>query len=131
MPIPQFPQAVPEIPVSDIKSAAAYYVSALGFTLDWTEGEYGICGISQGDCRIFLTNPEFREDRDDDLTGGSVIWLNLSSKAEVDDLWRRWRDAGAKILEAPDDKPWKLREFLAADLDGNQFRVFYDFSRDL
>jgi len=27
-------------------------------------------------------------------------------------------------------KPWKLREFTAADLDGNLIRVFYDFRRD-
>lgn len=31
----------------------------------------------------------------------------------------------------PEDKPWNLREFTAADLDGNRIRVFYDFSRDL
>ena len=30
----------------------------------------------------------------------------------------------------PEEKPWKLLEFTAADLDGNLFRVFYDFSRD-
>ena len=26
------------------------------------------------------------------------------------------------------DKPWHLREFSVADLDGNQLRVFYDFA---
>jgi hypothetical protein len=36
--------------------------------------------------------------------------------------------AQAKIVA---DKPWKLREFIAADLDGNLIRVFYDFRRDL
>jgi hypothetical protein len=33
--IDKFPNAVPEIPVSDITRAAAYYVNNLGFTLDW------------------------------------------------------------------------------------------------
>ena len=35
------------------------------------------------------------------------------------------------IVYEPEDKPWKLREFIAADLDGNLIRVFYDFRRDI
>ena len=31
----QFPQAVPEIPVSNIDKAAEYYVKAFGFSFDW------------------------------------------------------------------------------------------------
>ena len=124
-----FPQAVPEIPVSDVAKAAEYYVKTLGFQLDWHSEKDGIGGISQGDCRMFLTNPGFREKEG---TGGSVmIWLNLDSKQEVDELYRRWREAGAKILQEPEDKPWNLREFRIADLDENQFRVFYDFNWEL
>lgn len=57
-----------------------------------------------------------------------MIWLNLSSRAEVDELHRRWSAAGARIAELPAAKPWKLYEFLAGDLDGNALRVFYDFA---
>jgi hypothetical protein len=31
----KFPPAVPEIPVSDVGRAVAYYQCKLGFTLDW------------------------------------------------------------------------------------------------
>jgi len=57
-----------------------------------------------------------------------LIWLNLASKAEVDELHEIWRSSGAKILSPPESKPYKLHEFTLSDPDGNLFRVFYDFS---
>jgi predicted lactoylglutathione lyase len=119
------PAPVPEIPASNIDQAASYYVNNLGFTFDWGDEAGGIAGISRGDCRLFLTNPQFRESHGN--TGPILIWLNLNNRAEVDQLHQLWKSTGAKILSEPEDKPWRLREFMAADLDGNQIRVFYDF----
>ena len=125
----QFPQAVPEIPVTNVDQAAEYYVKVLGFSFDWGNDEGGICGISQGDCRMFLTNAPFRAA--DGPHAPVIVWLNLGSKQEVDELFERWKGTGAKILEAVADKPWNLREFKVADPDGNQLRVFYDFNWEL
>ncbi len=122
------PAAVPEIPAVDVDRSADYYVSALGFTLDWGDDAGGIAGISRGECRLFLTNGGFREGYGN--KGPILFWLNLDSKAEVDELFGEWRAAGAKIVSEPGDKPWKLREFTAADLDGNLIRVFFDFHGD-
>jgi len=99
--IPGFPGAVPEIPVSDITAAATY-------------------------CRLFLASPLFRNERGN--VSPVVMWLNLSSKAEVDDLHQAWRATNAILLSAPESKSWGLHEFTAADPDGNLFRVFYDFA---
>jgi hypothetical protein len=49
---------------------------------------------------------------------------------EVDELFEIWKAAAARIISPPESKPWKLHEFTASDIDGNLFRVFYDFSRD-
>jgi catechol 2,3-dioxygenase-like lactoylglutathione lyase family enzyme len=125
----KFPAAVPEIPAANVDNAAAYYVQTLGFTLDWGGDEGGIAGISRGKCRLFVTNPSFRESYGN--TSPILFWLNLDSKAEVDELFAEWKAANARIVSEPEDKPWKLREFIAADPDGNLIRVFYDFSRDV
>ena len=124
-----FPAAVPELPVASVDKAAAYYVSVLGFTLDWGDDKGGIAGVSRGDCRLFITNRRFRESYGN--TGRILFWLNLESKAEVDKIFAEWRAAHAKIVSEPEDKPWKLREFMVADPDDNLIRVFYDFRRDL
>src|SRR4029077_9357742 len=103
-----FPAPVPEIPAANVDRAAAYYVNTLGFTFDWGDDQGGIAGISRGNCRLFITNRSFRESYGN--TGPILFWLNLNSKAEVDELFAEWKAAQAKIVSAPEDKPWKLRE---------------------
>jgi predicted lactoylglutathione lyase len=122
----EFPGAVPEMPVSDIDKAAAYYVSALGFVHEWGDDAGGIAGVSRGQCRIFLTNPAFRQMYGN--AGPVLIWLNLDSREAVNELHAHWSGRAARILSPPESKPWKLHEFTATDLDGNLIRVFYDFA---
>ena len=122
---PNFPAAVPEIPVSDINAALAYYETNLGFTVDWRGDEIGLAGISKGDCRMFLANSNYRTHYRN--AGPAMTWLNLDSKAEVDDLYREWSGSKAILVSPPESKSWGLHEFTAADPDGNLFRVFYDF----
>ena len=124
---PDLPGAVPEIPVSDVDRAAAYYQNHLGFSVDWGGDDGGIAGISKGDCRLFLTNRSFRAQHGN--AAPVLIWLNLNSKQEVDELYDLWSRRQARIVSQPESKPWQLHEFTVADLDGNLFRVFYDFSR--
>ncbi|HVE72190.1 MAG TPA: glyoxalase superfamily protein [Thermoanaerobaculia bacterium] len=122
----EFPAAVPEIPVSDLDAALEYYKTRLGFDIDWNNSDGGgIAGISQGNCRMFLTDATFRGDYGNGAP--VVIWLNLDSRGDVDALYERWRGKEARIISAPESKPWGLHEFSVADPDGNVFRVFYDF----
>ncbi|HTG14187.1 MAG TPA: VOC family protein [Blastocatellia bacterium] len=122
----EFPGAVPEIPVSDINKAVAYYKDNLGFKVDWGGEELGLAGISRGHCRMFLANTDYRAQYGN--VGPVLIWLNLNSKEEVDDLYRLWNSSNVSMVSDPESKPWGLHEFTAADPDGNLFRVFYDFA---
>lgn len=124
----KFPAAVPEIPVTDMNAALDYYAHKLGFNIDWGGVEGGIVGVSKGDCRLFLTDRDFRAHHGN--APPVMIWLNVNSKQEVDELYENWKASEARIISAPESKPWQLHEFTASDPDGNLFRVFYDFSRD-
>jgi uncharacterized glyoxalase superfamily protein PhnB len=123
---PTFPGAVPEIPVDDVSEAVAYYERNLGFTLDWIGKDIGLAGISRGDCRLFLASADYRKGYGN--VGPVLTWLNLDSDEGVDDLYRRWSASDARLISAPESKPWGLHEFTAADPDGNLFRVFHDFA---
>lgn len=122
----EFPGAVPEIPVADVAKALAYYEECLGFTVDWGRDGGGIAGISQGRSRIFVTDKTIRDYFRNEAP--VVIWLNLDSKVEVDALHDEWKRKGAKIMHAPESKPWsRLHEFVVTDLDGNFIRAFYNY----
>ena len=124
--IPALPGAVPEIPVSDVVAATEYYRDKLSFSIDWLEADIALAGISRDQCRLFLAGPAFRKESGN--ASPVLIWINLNSKGEVDDLHRAWLSTKAILLSEPESKPYGLHEFTAADPDGNRFRVFHDFA---
>ncbi|MEJ0019596.1 MAG: VOC family protein [Acetobacteraceae bacterium] len=121
----QFPSVCPEIPVADLTAALAYYRDRLGFVTDWSDEDLGLAGLSRGGTRMFMTTAPYRSVLGN--RGPIVLWLNLSDRAEVDALHAQWAAAGARIADPPTAQPSKLYEFYAQDIDGNYFRVFYDF----
>jgi len=123
---PRFPSAIPEIPVSNIDTALAYYKNCLGFTIDWGSQQLGLAGISKDNCRLFLANREFRSEFGNQAP--ILLWLNLESIEDVDNLYQAWASHNALLMSSPESKPWGLHEFTVEDIDGNLFRVFYDFA---
>jgi predicted lactoylglutathione lyase len=121
----RLPHPVPELPVSDVQAAGEAYARQMGFSVDWTY-EDSFAGISRDDARVFLRRrtPEEANER-----YRVLVWLNMSSPAEVDQLHAEWKERGALIVEDLRTAPYNLREFTAQDPDGNRFRVFYDLGR--
>jgi len=74
---------------------------------------------------MFLTNPSLRGSYGN--VGPVMIWLNLDSKAEVNELYEQWKGTQARIVSKPEEKPWKLLEFTAADPDGESVSRFLRF----
>lgn len=113
---------MPELPVSDVQAAGKSYSLQMGFSVDWSY-EDSLAGISRDDARVFLRlrTPEEAND-----CYSVLIWLNMASSAEVDQLHAEWKERGALIVEDLRTSPYNLREFTARDPDGNRLRVFYD-----
>jgi predicted lactoylglutathione lyase len=123
----QSPPVCPEIPVANLNPALSYCRDQLGFKVDWSDEQLGLAGLSRGDTRMFMTSARYRSVLGNQ--GPIVLWLNLANRDEVDALHARWAAAGARIADPPEAKPYnKLYEFFAQDIDGNYFRVFYDFA---
>jgi uncharacterized glyoxalase superfamily protein PhnB len=116
----KLPPAVPELPVRDTREAARFYCDVLGFHLDWTFEDY-LAGVSRDDTRIFLRQRQAGEDAHVD-----TIWLNATSVRDVDALYAEWKEKGVSMVKELHTAPYKLREFTAADPDGNRMRVFHD-----
>lgn len=121
-----FPAACPEIPVESLAAALACYRDQLGFTIDWSDEQLGLAGLSRGDSRLFMASAAYRSVLGN--RGPIVLWLNLSGRGEVDALHAEWARAGARVAGPPKAMPHKLYEFFAEDIDGNVLRVFYDFA---
>ena len=117
----KLPAPVPELPVADIQAATSAYVRQMGFSVDWTYEDH-LAGISKDAARVFLRRRTPQEDR----SLGVVIWLNMASSTEVDELHAEWKERGVRIVDELHTAPHKLREFTAQDLDGNRVRVFFD-----
>jgi predicted lactoylglutathione lyase len=118
----KLPHPVPELPVADIQQAGNSYARHMGFKLDWVYQDL-LAGISRDDTRIFLRRrtPQEAEDR-----CSVTVWLNMASKAEVDELFAEWKGRGVLMVDELKTADYNLREFTVQDLDGNRLRVFYD-----
>ena len=121
----RLPHAVPELPVDDVQVAGKSYARLMGFRVDWSY-EDSFAGISRDDARVFLRrrNPDEARER-----YSVLVWLNMASSAEVDQLHAEWKERGVLIVDDLRTTPYNLREFTAQDMDGNRFRVFHDMGK--
>lgn len=107
---------VPELPVADVERAQEHYRDALGFEIGWLYPDKGIGAVSRGKFVLFLRRrePPFQP---------AVHWVFAE---DLDASYRELESSGANIVEPLESKPWGLRQFTVADIDGNLFYVHHD-----
>ena len=109
-------QPVPELPVADVERAQQHYRDALGFAIGWLDQSKEIGAVSRGEVAIFLRKrvPPFEP---------AVHWVFAE---DIDKSYAEMKSLGANIVEPLETKPWGLRQFTLADLDGNVFYFHHD-----
>lgn len=99
----------PSLAVTDVRAAADFYTTKLGFTLGFILGEPPtMAGVNLGGVQMFLEqgtpSPE-----------GCAVYFVVGS---ADELHEYQNACGVEIVEPPCDRPWGLRDYTVRDLNG-------------
>jgi predicted enzyme related to lactoylglutathione lyase len=107
---------VPELPVVDVERAQQHYRDKLGFEIGWLDPDKQIGAVSRGNVVIFFRRKAAPFE-------AAVHWVYAE---DVDATYEELKTLGANIVEPLEKKPWGLRQFTVADLDGNRFYFHHD-----
>ena len=124
------PWMMPYLAVSDVDKALDFYKRAFGFeevnALAGPDGRIAQAGLQWHDTRILIGSEDRQEGsnlesplgRTPNTLGGTPSVLYLYTE-DVDALYRRAIDAGARDGYSPDEMPWGDRVCLLFDSDGH------------
>ena len=100
--------------VGDMTASLAYYQTALGFDVTFQYGEpsFYAC-LCRDDVALHLI-AAYKTPRP---PGSGAICIFVT---DVDAIHAEFVSRGAKVLQAPQDYAYGMRDFNVADLDGNQ-----------
>lgn len=110
----EFGGATPILRVASLEASLAYYVEALGFSLEWRQGDFA--SVRRGKASIMLSEG-------DQGHPGSWVFLGVS---DADALHEELRARGAIIRHPPTNYPWGARELHVSDPDGHVLRLGSD-----
>ena len=121
----QISAIVPTLTVDDLQKSIAFY-EALGFAVDerW-EDKGTLLGVMlrAGRTQIGLNQDDWKKGRD--RTKGIGVRLSISTtRANVDELARRARNAGITLKSDPHDTEWQSRAFEVIDPSGFLLTIF-------
>jgi catechol 2,3-dioxygenase-like lactoylglutathione lyase family enzyme len=109
-----FHPASPVLRVRNLAASLEYYVTRLGFRVDW-EAAAGSASVSRDRCHLMLSEG-------DQGHPGAWVWIGV---ADVEPLHAEYVAAGVIIRHPPTNYPWAL-EMQVLDPDGNVLRLGSD-----
>jgi uncharacterized glyoxalase superfamily protein PhnB len=119
----------PILRVDNVDTSLAYYRDVLGFRAGWrwsdTEQRFlnsneqspsHTALVGAGEVQLILVQSG---------QGQPGMWLHLDigTAEQVDELYTEWLRLGARVIEAPSNRPWGTYELRVEDLDKHTFRV--------
>lgn len=119
----------PILRVDNVNGSIAYYRDVLGFRVGWRWSEEvqrflepdetlaaHTAFVGMGSAQLMLVQH---------AQGQKGMWLHLDVETaeQVDRLHALWLQRGARIVEAPTNRPWGMYELRVEDLDQHTFRV--------
>ena len=114
MPTPAVPdieceQIHPALVVSDVRAAADFYTTKLGFWLAFTWGDPpSMAGLNLGNVQMFL-------ERGTPNPNGYAVYFVVGN---ADELYEFQRANGVEIVQEPGDREYGIRDYRVRDLDG-------------
>jgi catechol 2,3-dioxygenase-like lactoylglutathione lyase family enzyme len=101
----------PTLRVRDVAGAIDFYTSRLGFALGFTWGEpLRMAGVNLGEVQVFLQQGD----------PGSVPAQVYFVVDDADALHGYQAGKGVRVLRAPADQAYELRDYTVSDPDGNE-----------
>jgi uncharacterized glyoxalase superfamily protein PhnB len=116
---------VPALTVSNIKQSVRFYEDALGFSANFSipgpDGDPVFVNLVNGTANLMLNTA--RPDDPIPTESGSLgrgvnLYVGVEGSDDIDALFDRAKQAGARVMQAPTDEFWGDRDWTVADPDG-------------
>jgi catechol 2,3-dioxygenase-like lactoylglutathione lyase family enzyme len=109
-------RAFPDIRSDDVDASRAFYSGLLGFDVSMEAGKF-LLFTSPSDPNIQVSlNGDF-----DSLPAGFIV--DVGTGERVQEIHDAALEAGLRVIEAIDDKPWGIRRFSLLDPSGSRVTV--------